>query len=258
MAKIHPTALVATGAQLADDVEIGPYAVIGEQVSIGDATVVGPHVVIEGLTRIGKRNHFHAGACIGCAPQDKKYHGEVTELEIGDDNTFFQHVTVATGTIQDRGITRVGNGNWIMAYAHIAHDCILGDQIILANGATLAGHVEVGDYAILGGLAAVHQFCIIGPHVMAGGGAMIPQDVPPFVMCEGNRASARGLNTEGMKRRGFTSEQISAVKHAYKLLYRDGIIYEEACAKIAEMAISEPVLNLFVDFFARSKRGIVR
>lgn len=258
MARIHPTALVAAGAQLADDVEIGAYSIIGETVSIGAGTVVGPHVVIEGVTRIGQNNRFHAGGAIGCAPQDKKYRNEPTELVIGDGNTFFQCVTISTGTTQDQGITRIGNNNWIMAYAHIAHDCILGDNIIMANNATLAGHIEVGDYAFLGGLSAVHQFCIIGPHAMAGGGAMVAQDLPPFVMCEGNRAVARGLNTEGMKRRGFTPEQISAVKQAYKLLYREGLSYEEARNRIAEMAKNEPVLNLFTDFFARAKRGIVR
>lgn len=258
MTRIHPTALISPGAQLADDVEVGPYSVIGNTVSIDAGCVVGPHVVIEGVTRIGKNNHFHAGGAIGCAPQDKKYRNEPTELVIGNGNSFFQCVTVSTGTIQDKGITRIGNDNWIMAYAHIAHDCVLGDHIIMANNATLAGHIEVGDYAFLGGLSAVHQFCIIGPHSMAGGGAMVAQDVPPFVMCEGNRAGARGLNTEGMKRRGFTPEQIGAVKQAYKLLYREGLGYEEACSRITELAKSEPALNLFVDFFARAKRGIVR
>ncbi len=258
MARIHPTALVASGAQLADDVEIGPYAIIGETVKIGAGTVVGPHVVIEGVTTIGERNRFHSGAAIGCEPQDKKYRGEPTRLVIGNGNTFFQNVTIATGTAQDQGITQVGDDNWIMAYAHIAHDCIVGSHIILANGATLAGHVEVGDHVILGGLSAVHQFCVIGAHAMGGGGAMINQDLPPFVMCEGNRAVQRGLNTEGMKRRGFTAEQISAVKKAYKLLYREGLSYDEACAQIGEMARTEPALALYVDFFARSRRGIVR
>lgn len=258
MARIHPTALVAPGAQLADDVEIGPYSIIGETVTIGAGTVVGPYVVIEGVTRIGERNRFHSGGAIGCDPQDKKYRNEPTQLVIGDGNTFFQNVTIATGTTQDQGITRVGNDNWVMAYAHIAHDCVVGSHIILANGATLAGHVEVGDHVILGGLTAVHQFCVIGAHAMAGGGSMITQDVPPFVMCEGNRAVARGLNAEGMKRRGFTSEQIAAVKQIYKLLYKEGLSYEQACSQITEMAKAEPVLNLYVDFFARSKRGIVR
>ncbi len=258
MARIHPTALVASGAQLADDVEVGPYSIIGNTVTIGAGTVIGPHVVIEGVTRIGERNHFHSGGAIGCAPQDKKYRGEPTELVIGNGNTFFQNVTIATGTTQDRGITLIGDDNWVMAYAHIAHDCIVGNHIILANGATLAGHVEVGDYVILGGLAAVHQFCVIGAHAMGGGGAMINQDVPPFVMCEGNRAAARGLNTEGMKRRGFNAEQISAVKQVYKLLYKEGLSYDDACARIREMAQKESALALFVDFFARAKRGIVR
>lgn len=258
MARIHPTALVAPGAQLADDVEIGPYSIIGETVTIGAGTVVGPHVVIEGVTRIGERNRFHSGGAIGCDPQDKKYRDEPTQLVIGDGNTFFQNVTIATGTTQDQGITTVGDDNWVMAYAHIAHDCVVGSHIILANGATLAGHVEVGDHVILGGLTAVHQFCVIGAHAMAGGGSMITQDVPPFVMCEGNRAVARGLNTEGMKRRGFTAEQIAAVKQVYKLLYKEGLSYEEACTRITELAKSEPVLSLYTEFFARSRRGIVR
>lgn len=258
MAKIHPSALVHASAALADDVEIGPFAIVGEHVQIDAGTVVGPHVVIEGVTRIGKNNRFHAGGSIGCAPQDKKYRGEPTELVIGNGNTFFQGVTVSVGTAQDQGITRMGDDNWLMAYSHVAHDCVLGSHIIMANGATLAGHVEVDDFAILGGLAAVHQFCIIGAHTMAGGGSIITQDLPPFMMCEGNRATARGFNTEGMKRRGFTPEQISAVKQVYKLLYRAGLGYDEACAQVAEMAKTEPVLGLFVDFFARSSRGIVR
>lgn len=258
MANIHSSALVHAGAVLADDVEIGPFSVVGEHVQIDSGTVVGPHVVIEGVTRIGKNNRFHSGGAIGCNPQDKKYHGESTELVIGDGNTFFQGVTLSTGTSQDKGITRIGNDNWLMAYAHVAHDCVLGDHIIMANNATLAGHVEVGDHAILGGLSAVHQFCIIGAHTMAGGGSIITQDLPPFVMCEGNRAVARGFNTEGMKRRGFSPEQIAAVKQAYKLLYRDGLAYDEACTRIREMAQTEPALDLFVDFFARSKRGMLR
>jgi len=258
MAKIHSSAQVHPGAILADDVEIGPFTIVGEHVRIDSGTVVGPHVVIEGVTRIGKNNRFHSACAVGCNPQDKKYHGEPTELVIGDGNTFFQGVTLSTGTSQDKGITRIGNDNWLMAYAHVAHDCVLGDHIIMANNATLAGHVEVGDHAILGGLSAVHQFCIIGAHTMAGGGSIITQDLPPFVMCEGNRAVARGFNTEGMKRRGFTAEQIAAVKQAYKLLYRDGLAYDEACARISEMAKNEPALDLFVDFFARSKRGMLR
>lgn len=258
MAQIHPTALVAPGAQLAADVEIGPYSIIGETVTIDAGSVVGPHVVIEGVTHIGQRNRFHSGSAIGCAPQDKKYRDEPTQLRIGDDNTFFQNVTIATGTTQDQSITRVGNNNWVMAYAHIAHDCMVGNNIILANGATLAGHVEVGDHVILGGLSAVHQFCIIGAHAMSGGGSMITQDVPPFIMCEGNRAVARGLNVEGMKRRGFTADQITTVKHVYKLLYKEGLSYDDACARIAEMAQAKSELALFVDFFARSSRGIVR
>lgn len=258
MANIHPSAIVHPGAELAADVEIGPFSIIGERVRIGAGTVVGPHVTIEGVTTIGANNRFYAGAHIGCDPQDKKYRKEPTELVIGDGNTVFQHVTIATGTVQDKGITRLGDDNWLMAYSHIGHDCVIGSHAIFANSATMAGHVQVGDYAILGGLSAVHQFCVIGAHAMAGGGSIIVQDLPPFVICEGNRAVARGFNAEGMKRRGFSAEQISAVKRAYKALYRDGLSYEDACAQIRKEAETESALSVFVDFFAQSSRGIMR
>ena len=258
MAIIHPTSLVHADAQLANDVVIGAYSIVGAKVIIGAGSIVESHCVIDGVTEIGKNNVFHSFSSIGCAPQDKKYAGEATQLKIGDNNTFFQNVTVSTGTAQDNGITKIGNHNWVMAYAHIAHDCIVGDHVILANNATLAGHVAIGDHVILGGLTAVHQFCVVGNHAMAGGGSIIVQDLPPFVMCEGNRATARSINIEGLKRRGFSAEQVTAVKKAYKLLYREGLSFDDAVSQIRLMAESESVLQCFVDFFDRSKRGIVR
>lgn len=258
MSNIHPTALIDPNATIAEDVTIGAYSIIGPNVTIGAGTVVGAHCVVEGHTQIGERNTFHSFCSVGCVPQDKKYAGEPTRLSIGNGNTFFQNVTISIGTSQDRGETIVGNNCWVMAYAHIAHDCIVGNQVILANSATLAGHVTVGDYVILGGLTAVHQFCVIGEHAMAGGGSIIVQDLPPFVMCEGNRATARSINIEGLKRRGFTSEEISAVKKAYKTLYREGFSYDEAVRLIREESLNQPVLKCFVDFFEHSKRGIVR
>lgn len=258
MVNIHPTALVDPAAKIANNVSIGPFSIIGAEVSIGAGTIIESHCVITGHTQIGENNRFYAYCAIGCDPQDKKYANEPTRLLIGDRNSFFQNVTVSTGTSQDHGITQLGNDNWIMAYAHIAHDCIVGDNVILANAATLAGHVKVGDYAILGGLTAVHQFCTIGEHAMAGGGSIIVQDLPPFVMCEGNRAIARGFNSEGMKRRGFTEQDIRAVKSAYRILYRSGLSFEEARAQIIELANVEPALSSYVKFFNSSSRGIVR
>ncbi|WP_148715643.1 acyl-ACP--UDP-N-acetylglucosamine O-acyltransferase [Chitinolyticbacter meiyuanensis] len=258
MANIHPTALVDLKAELADDIEIGPYAVVGAGVRIGAGTKVAAHVVIDGITEIGERNTFHAGSHIGCAPQDKKYAGEPTSLVIGNGNTFFQNITLSTGTVQDQGVTHIGDDNWFMAYAHVGHDCNIGSHTIFANSVTLGGHVNVGDWAILGGLSAIHQFCTIGAHAMAGGGSIIVQDLPPFVICEGNRAVARGINSEGLKRRGFTTDAISNVKRAYKQLYREGLSYDDARAQIEARVDEQPELQPFADFFALSQRGIIR
>ncbi|GLS04120.1 acyl-[acyl-carrier-protein]--UDP-N-acetylglucosamine O-acyltransferase [Chitiniphilus shinanonensis] len=258
MTRIHPTAIVDPKAELAADVVVGPYALIGPNVRIGAGCEVGPHVVIDGVTEIGARNRFHPFGNIGCAPQDKKYHGEPTRLEIGEGNTFFQSVTVSVGTVQDQGVTRIGDDNWFMAYMHIGHDCQVGSHTTFANSVTLGGHVHVGDWAVLGGLAAIHQFCVIGAHAMAGGGSIIVQDLPAFVICEGNRASARGVNAEGLKRRGFDATQIAAVKRAYKTLYREGLSYDDARAQIEARAAEESALQPFVDFFALSQRGIIR
>lgn len=255
---IHPTAIIAPGAQIDASVEIGPYAVIGEHVSIGAGTRVGPHTVIEGHTSIGCNNQIFQFASLGAAPQDKKYAGEPTRLEIGDNNTIREFCTFNVGTVQDGGLTRLGNDNWVMAYVHIAHDCIVGDYCILANNATLAGHISIGDHVFLGGLTAVHQFCTIGAHAMTAGGSIVVQDIPPYVTAAGNHAHPAGINSEGLRRRGFDAEQISRIKRAYKQIYRQGLSLEDAKAAITEAAADAPELALFVDFFARAKRGIIR
>lgn len=255
---IHPTAIIAPGAQIDASVEIGPYAVIGEHVSIGAGTRVGPHTVIEGHTTIGRQNQIFQFASLGAAPQDKKYAGEPTRLEIGDNNTIREFCTFNVGTVQDGGLTRLGNDNWVMAYVHIAHDCIVGDHCILANNATLAGHISIGDHVFLGGLTAVHQFCTVGAHAMTAGGSIVVQDIPPYVTAAGNHAHPAGINSEGLRRRGFDAEQISRIKRAYKQIYRQGLSLEDAKAAITEAAADAPELALFVDFFARAKRGIIR
>jgi UDP-N-acetylglucosamine acyltransferase len=262
VARIHPTALVDPGAQLADDVEVGPYSVIGGRVRIGPATVIGPHVVIDGRTTIGRGNRFFPFCSIGGAPQDKKYGGEDTELVIGDGNTVRECCTVSLGTAQGGGVTRIGSDNWIMAYAHIAHDCNVGDHTILANNATLAGHVTIGDWVILGGMSAVHQFCSVGPHAMAGGGSIVLRDIPPYVICNGNPVEPHGINTEGLKRRGFEPETISLLRRAYKTLYREGMTTAEAVSAITAMVADYPAsaeaISLFKDFVSNSQRGIIR
>jgi UDP-N-acetylglucosamine acyltransferase len=255
---VHPSALVDPKACLAEDVQVGPFTVIGPNVKIDSGTVVGPHVVIEGHTTIGKNNHIFQYASLGAIPQDKKYKGEPTELIIGDNNTIREFCTFNLGTVQGGGATRIGNDNWLMAYVHLAHDCHVGSHTIFANNASLAGHVTIKDWVILGGFTLVHQFCIIGDHAMTAYAAGISQDVPPYVMASGYRAAPAGINQEGLKRRGFTQEAISAIKEAYKTLYRQGLSYEEAKAVIVEQAQSVAELNVFVDFFTQSTRSIIR
>ena len=256
MSRVHRTAIIEPGAQLADDVVVGPYAVVGPHVEIDEGTTIGAHAVITGHTRIGKRNRIFQFVSLGEQPQDKKYAGEPTRLEIGDDNTIREFCTFNTGTAQDQGLTRVGNGNWVMAYVHIAHDCVVGNQTILANNATLGGHVEIGDYAILGGLTAVHQFCKIGAHVITGGGTIVFKDIPPFVMASGAPAQPHGLNSEGLKRRGFSPETLATLKRAYKTLYREGLTLQEALARLdAEPA---PEVAQLAAFLRRAERGIIR
>ena len=262
MATIHPTAIVDPQAQLDESVDIGAFSIIGPHVSIGAGTVVGPHVVIEGHTTIGRDNKFFQFSSIGAAPQDKKWSGEPTRLEVGDRNTIREFCTFNTGTVQDKGVTRLGNDNWISAYVHLAHDCQVGSNTIFSNNAQLAGHVEVGDWAILSGYAGVHQFCKIGAHAFIGMYTSLTQDVPPFVLVSGNPASAHGVNIEGMKRRGFTRPQIDAIRSAYKTIYRNGLTLEEAKVVLAQaQAISEegaaPLADLLA-FLGTTTRGIVR
>lgn len=262
MADIHPTAIVASGAQLADDVVIGPYAIIGEHVCIGARTRVGAHCVIEGHTRIGEDNQIFQFASLGAQPQDKKYAQEPTRLEIGDRNTIREFCTFNTGTVQDKGVTRVGSDNWIMAYVHIAHDCQVGNHTILANNATLAGHVHLGDWVIIGGLSGIHQFTHIGAHAMAGFASHISQDVPPFMMVDGNPLAVRGMNLEGLRRRGFSPERIQAVRQIHRVLYREGRTLEAARAALPEIAQRWPQaqsdVQLVLDFLAASTRGLAR
>ncbi len=257
-ATIHPTALIDPGAQLGENVSIGAYSVIGAGVEIGDGTSVGPHVVIEGPTRIGRDNRIFQFSSLGAEPQDKKYGGEPTRLEIGDRNTIREFCTFNRGTAQDVGTTRVGNDNWIMAYVHLAHDCQIGDHTIFANNAQLAGHVHIGDWAILGGFTVVHQFVRIGAHCLTAMGTILLQDVPPFVTAAGNPAVPHGINSEGLKRRGFSPEAIAALRRAYKTLYRSGLKLEEASVAIAAAASEEPALAPLADFLATPGRGLIR
>jgi len=258
MTLVHPTAIIAPGARLADDVQIGPYSIIGEHVEIGAGTTVGAHAVVTGHTRIGARNRIFHFVSLGEAPQDKKYADEPTRLEIGDDNVIREFCTFNPGTVQDRGVTRIGNHNWLMAYVHIAHDCVVGDRTIFANNASLAGHVEVGDWAILGGFTGVHQFCKIGAHVMTGVSAVVFKDIPPYVMASGHPARPHGLNSEGLRRRGFSADSLAALKRAYKALYREGNTVAEAQAKLEAEAVAHPEVRLLLDFLAHAGRGIIR
>ena len=255
---IHPTAIVDPGACIGSNVSIGAYSIIGPHVEIGDNTWIGPHVVINGHTRIGRDNRIYQFSSLGEVPQDKKYGGEETRVEIGDRNTFREYFTCNVGTVQDVGVTRIGNDNWIMAYVHIAHDCQIGNHTTFANNATLAGHVSIGDWVTLGGFTGVHQFCHIGAHVMTAISSVIVQDVPPYLLAAGNSAQPYGINVEGLKRRGFNAESITALKRAYRTLYKSGLMLEEAKVKLIEDANKAPDVQLFVDFLEQSKRGIIR
>ncbi len=255
---IHPTAIVDPAASLGHGVAVGAWSIVGPHVEIGDNTVIGPHVVVSGHTRIGRDNRIFQFCSIGEQPQDKKYAGEPTRLEIGDRNTIREFCTFNCGTVQDAGVTRLGNDNWIMAYVHLAHDCQVGNQTIFANNAQLAGHVHVGDWAILGGFTVVHQFVRIGAHSITAMGSILFQDLPPFVMAAGNPAEPRSINAEGLKRRGFSAEAVAAVRRAYKTLYKSGMKLDEARAGIAAEAAAVPELALLADFLEIPGRGIVR
>jgi len=255
---IDPRAAVSREARLAPDVTVGPFTVIGPGVEIGPRTVVGPHAVINGPTVLGADNHVFQFASIGDAPQDKKYRGEPTRLVIGDRNVFREFVTVNRGTTHDKGVTTIGNDNLLMACAHVAHDCTVGNNTVFANGAVLGGHVEIGDWVILGGLSAVHQFVKVGAHAFLSGGAMVRRDVPPYVIVIGDPAVPQAVNSEGLKRRGFSEEQIRAIREAYRTLYRSDLRLSEALARLEPLAAQRPELRAFVDFIQNATRSIVR
>ena len=255
---VHPTAVVHPGARIAEGVEIGAYSVIDEHVSVDAGTHIGHHCVISGRTRIGRNNRILSFVSLGSPPQDKKYCGEPTSLEIGDDNTIREFCTFNTGTVQDVGTTRLGNGNWIMAYVHLAHDCQVGNATIFANNSQLAGHVHVGDFAILGGFTAVHQFVKIGAHSLTAIGTVLLQDLPPFVVASGNPAAAHGINSEGLRRRGISADSLESLRRAYKTLYRTGLTLEEAKKALAAPAAENPEVRELREFLARASRGIVR
>jgi UDP-N-acetylglucosamine acyltransferase len=255
---IDPRAVISPQAQLADDVQVGPFSVIGADVVIGAGTWVGPHVVINGPTRIGTHNKIFQFASLGDAPQDKKYRGEPTLLEIGDRNVFRESVTVNRGTAHDKGVTRIGNDNLLMAYSHVAHDCSLGDQIVMANCATLGGHVEIGDWVTMGGLSAIHQFTKVGAHCFIAHNAAVTRDVPPYVMAVGRPAVPHSVNAVGLQRRGFTPGQILNIRRAYRVLYRSGMKLKAALEALEATAVEQPEIRPFVEFIKRSERSIVR
>ena len=258
MVKIHPTAIIDAKAELDSSVTVGAYSIIGAHVKIGAGTRIAGHVVLEGPTTIGQNNQIFQFASLGAAPQDKKYKGEPTTLEIGDNNTIREFCTFNRGTAQDIGTTKIGNDNWIMAYVHIAHDCVIGNNTILANNTSLAGHVTIYDYAILGGFTLIHQFCKIGEHIITAVGSVVFKDIPPFVTASGYDAQPHGINAEGLKRRGFTADEITQIKRAYKVLYRNSNTLEEAKLELAEMQKSCDKIQLLSDFLTQSTRGIIR
>lgn len=262
MPTIHSTAQVDSRAEIADDVNIGPYALIGPKVRVGAGTQIGAHVIVEGRTTIGADNRLHPFSVIGGEPQDKKFKGEDTALEIGDRNVIREYCTLHIGTTQDGGVTRVGHDNWIMAYVHIAHDCQVGNHTTFANNAQLAGHVQVGDWAVLGGYTGVHQFVRIGTHVMTGISSVILQDVPPYTLVAGNPARPHGINTEGLRRRGYSPDQITALRMAYRMLYRQGLTLEQARAALNKLIAERPhaadAVGVLQTFLADPGRGIVR
>ena len=256
--KIHPTAIVDAKAELDSSVEVGAYSTIAAGVKIDAGTRIGSHVVIQGPTTIGKHNEIFQFSSLGEKPQDKKFRDEPTTLEIGDNNTIREFCTFNRGTVQDKGTTKIGNDNWIMAYVHIAHDCVIGNHTIMANNSSLAGHVDVHDYAILGGFTLVHQFCKIGSHINTAVGSVVFKDIPPYITAAGYDAKPHGINAEGLKRRGFSPEAILEIKRAYKVLYRNSLTLEEAKLELANMKANCPELGLLTDFLDTTTRGIVR
>jgi UDP-N-acetylglucosamine acyltransferase len=262
MPRIHPSAIVDPRAQLADDVQIGPYSVVGPDVSLGSGTLIDSHVVLTGHTRIGRNNRVYSFCTLGEVPQDKKYAGEPTELVIGDGNTIREFCSMNVGTVQGGGVTRIGSNNWIMSYVHVAHDCAIGDQAVMANLTQLAGHVTIGDWAVLGGMVGVHQFVRIGAHAMCGGGSTLVQDVPPFVLCRGSPAQPYGINVEGLQRRGFDEATIAALKRAYRTVFREGLTLAQAREALQSGFEAGPsiaqALGELMEFLATPGRGIIR
>ena len=255
---IHATAIVAPDAVLGEGVEVGPYCVIGPGVEIGARTRLGAHATIHCHTSVGVDNVIHAFASVGDAPQDKKYQGEPTRLVLGDRNVVREFVTLNRGTTKDRGVTTIGNDNLFMSYSHVAHDCIVGNQCVLANSSTLGGHVVLGDWVIMGGFAAVHQFCKVGAHAFLANNAAVTRDVPPYVMAVGGPAKPHSINAEGLKRRGFSPQQIRNLRNAYSTLYRSGLRLEDAVERLVEAARDQPEVQLLVDFIPQSTRSLVR
>ena len=255
---IHPTALVAAGARLAPDVRVGAYSIIGPEVTVGGGTIIASHVVITGCTALGRDNRVFQFTSVGEIPQDRKYGGEPTATVIGDGNVIREFVTIHAGTAQDRGRTTIGNRNLLLAYSHVAHDCVVGDDTTFSNNAQLAGHVVVGDYAVLGGFVGVHQFCRIGAHAMVAAGSIVLQDVPPFVTAAGYPAKPHGINSEGLRRREFAPTEIAAIRRAYKTLYRAKLPLEQARAAIVAEAAGTPAVKLMSDFLETTGRGIIR
>src|SRR5690554_3779944 len=255
---VHPQAIVDPSAKLADNVTVGPWSYIGPNVEIGEGTEILSHVVVKGPTVIGRNNRIFQFCSVGEECQDKKYAGEPTTLIIGDNNTIRENCTIHRGTVQDQGETRIGSNNLLMAYVHVAHDCILGDHLIVANNATLGGHVHIGDYVVLGGGTLVHQFCRIGAYAMSAGGSIVLRDIPAYVMASGQSAQPHGLNVEGLRRRGFSAEVIQELKRAYKAVYRQGLSLQDALAQLEVMAQREPAVALFRDSILQSERGIIR
>jgi UDP-N-acetylglucosamine acyltransferase len=258
MSRIDSRAVVSPQANLADDVEVGPFAVIGPDVTIGPGCRIGAHAIVNGPTVLGSDNQVFQFASLGDAPQDKKYKGEPTRLEVGDRNVFREYVTVNRGTVTGRAVTRIGSDNMLLAYTHVAHDCLLGDHIVLSNLVMLAGHVDLGDWVIMSGFSGVHQFTKVGAHAFIGNMTAVTRDVPPYVLAAGQPAEPRSVNSEGLKRRGFSEEQIRAIRNAYRVLYRSDLRLEEALPRLEEMAGQHDCLRIFVDFIGKSTRSLVR
>jgi UDP-N-acetylglucosamine acyltransferase len=263
MTRVHPSAVIEKGALLDHDVTVGAFCVIGANVKVAGGTVIGPHVVLAGDTSIGRDNHIAPFCSLGGPPQDKKYRGEPTRLVIGERNTIREYCYFNPGTIQDQGLTSIGNDNWIMGYVHVAHDCVIGNDTTIANACQLAGHVEIGDWAILGGLTGVHQYVKVGAHVMVGAHSYLNQDVPPYVLCSGAPAEPHGINLEGLKRRGFEADTLASLRQVYRLLYRQQLSFQDAKAAIAGLAShadvkSQQALRVFSDFLTAASRGVIR